>query len=213
MKINNYIDATILRANARSGEIIDFCTKSIEYDFAGICINSYNIPLVKKILENNNKLKVISVIGFPLGANSNLTKIMEAKYALEKGADELDVVMNIAAFKDGKYPYVLNELRAIKELAGTKIVKVIIEISLLNQEEIIKASEIVINSGADYIKTSTGFSPVPSRFKDIQFLIKIINKKIKIKVSSGIKTKKYARKLIKMGVDRIGTSRPFDISN
>ncbi len=212
MIINKFIDHTLLRTDAGGHEIIKLCNEAIQNNFASVCVNPTNIALAKKILSNS-KVKVCAVIGFPLGANTNIIKVMEAKDAIEKGADELDVVINIAALKDNKYQYVLNELQAIKKITKNNVVtKAIIEVGLLNQEEVIKACEIAINSGFDFVKTSTGYNKSVT-VKDVEFIKKLFGNKIGIKASGGIRNSKFAIQLITAGATRLGTSSGVEIYN
>ncbi len=210
ININKYIEYTLLKPDAKADEIIDLCKDAIKYQFATVCINPTYIILAKEILDKKD-VKICAMIGFPLGASTNIVKLMEAKDAIEKGADELDVVINIGALKDGKVQYVLNELQAIKKIAGTRNVKATIEIPLLSREEIITVSKIAVSAGMDYIKTSTEFfSSDDFSLDNISLIREISNNKLKIKVA-GIETAKNAKNLLNMGIKRIGTSNAIEI--
>ncbi|MDK2819644.1 MAG: deoxyribose-phosphate aldolase [Mycoplasmataceae bacterium] len=210
MKFESMIDHTYLKPEGTSKEIDKLIDEAIEWKFGGVCINSSWIKHAKARINKNN-VKIISVIGFPLGAGATQAKVQEAKLAIDHGADEIDMVMNIGRFRDGQYDYVLNEIKKIKEAIGDKILKVIIETALLKDYEIEKAAEIVLNSGADYIKTSTGFSYRGATFNDIEIFNKVINGKIKMKAAGGIKTVADLEKYFKLGVERFGTSSSITI--
>ena len=157
MNYNKYIDNTVLKADARLEEIKALCEESKEYDFKSICINPAFIPSAKEFLKGSDVL-ICTVIGFPLGSMTTEAKVFETKDAIEKGADEIDMVINISALKDGNDEYVLNEIKKIKEACGTHTLKVIIECCLLTDEEKVRACKLSKEAGADFVKTSTGFS-------------------------------------------------------
>lgn len=211
MNYAKLIDHTYLKPEGTTKEIDKLIKEAKEWKFKSVCINSSWIKYAKEQLKNT-EIKIVSVIGFPLGACSTQAKVHEAKLAIDHGSDEIDMVINIGRFKDGQYDYVLNEIKKIKEICGKKILKVIIETALLKDCEIEKATEIVLDSGADYIKTSTGFSYRGASFKDIEIIKKTIgNKGLKIKAAGGIKTIDDLGKYISMGVDRFGTSSSISI--
>lgn len=210
MNFEKMIDHTYLKPEGTSKEIDKLINEAIEWKFGGVCINSSWIKHAKEKIGKED-IKIISVIGFPLGASATQAKVQEAKLAIDHGADEIDMVMNIGRFRDGQYDYVLNEIKKIKEAIGNKVLKVIIETALLKDYEIAKAAEIVLNSGADYIKTSTGFSYRGATFDDIEIFNKVINGKIKMKAAGGIKTIADLEKYFKLGVDRFGTSSSINI--
>lgn len=211
MDYSKMIDHTCLKPEASSKDIDKLIEEAKKFDFFSVCINSSWIKYVKEKIKGTD-IKITSVIGFPLGANITQNKVHEAKLAIEHGADEIDMVINIGRFKDGQYDYVLNEIKKIKNTIGDKVLKVIIETALLKENEIKKATEIVLASGADFIKTSTGFSYRGATFEDIEIFKSIIkNKPLKIKAAGGIKSIDDMQKYKEMGVDRFGTSSSVKI--
>lgn len=211
MKYEKMIDHTYLKPEGTSKEIDKLIKEAKEWNFGAICINSSWIKYAKDQLKGTD-IKIVSVIGFPLGAGITQSKVHETKLAIDHGADEIDMVINIGRFKDGQYDYVLNEIKKIKEVCGNKILKVIIETALLKDYEIKKATEIVLDSGADFIKTSTGFSYRGANFDDITIFKEVIkNNKLKIKAAGGIKTIEDLEKYVSMGVERFGTSSSIAI--
>ena len=211
MKYANYIDHTLLKANASTQEIKKLCQDALKYEFFSVCVNPCNIKLCQKYLKNT-PVKVCTVIGFPLGANHTKVKLYEAKQAIKDGANEIDIVINIAKLQDKKYSYVEKELSSLTKICkGRALVKVIIETCLLTKEEIRKACEIVYSSGVDYIKTSTGFSLGGAKVEDIELMSEICKDKVKIKASGGINTLEQMKSLIAAGASRIGTSHSVQI--
>lgn len=214
MKINRYIDHTLLKADATKEDIENLCDEAINYNFASVCVNGCYTKMVYEKLKDYEDIKVCTVVGFPLGAMTTETKIFEAKNAVSNGSDEIDMVINIGALKDRDYEYVENEIFKVKEAIGNKkILKVIVETCLLSDEEKEIACEIVKNGYGDYIKTSTGFSKSGAEIKDIQLMKKILNGKVKIKASGGISDLKSAEEFIKAGADRLGLSKSVIIVN
>ncbi|MBR3348387.1 MAG: deoxyribose-phosphate aldolase [Mycoplasmataceae bacterium] len=206
MNYAKLIDHTYLKPEGTSKEIDKLIKEAIEFSFGSICINSSWIKYAKEKLKNKD-IKIVSVVGFPLGACISQIKVQEAKLSIDHGADEIDMVINIGRFKDGQYDYVLNEIKKVKEACGNKILKVIIETALLKDWEIEKATNIVLASGADFIKTSTGFSYRGADKKDIEIFNKVIgSNKLKIKAAGGIKTMDDIKMYVEMGVERFGTS-------
>lgn len=211
MNYARYIDHTLLRADATLKEIKQLCNDAIKYDFYSVCVNSSNIKICKKYLKDTD-IKVCSVIGFPLGASDTKTKAFEAKQAIKNGADEVDLVINIAKMKDKKYAYIEKELMSIlKVTKGKAILKVIVETALLNDEEIKDITKIVKDTGAEYIKTSTGFSKRGASIHDIQLMKSIVEDKVGIKASGGINNFDCMYNLIHAGANRIGTSHGVEI--
>lgn len=205
------IDHTYLKPEGTEKEIDKLIEEAKKFNFGAICINSSWIKYAKEKIKKND-IKIVSVVGFPLGACITQVKVQEAKLALDHGADEIDMVINIGRFKDKQYDYVLNEIKKVKEVCGNKILKVIIETALLKEWEIEKATEIVLSSGADFIKTSTGFSYRGADKKDIEIFNKIIgNNSLKIKAAGGIKSMDDIIMYTKMGVERFGTSSSVTI--
>jgi len=211
MNYANYIDHTLLKANAVEKDIKKLCKEAKEYEFFSVCVNPGYVKSCKKYLKGS-EVKVCTVIGFPLGANITKVKLLEAKKAISDGADEIDVVMNIGKFKDKKYNYVSKELSKIVDLCNKKVlVKVIIETCYLTREEILKACELVYECGVDFVKTSTGYGTDGARVEDVQAMKEICKDKLKIKASGGIKTLAQVKEFILVGVDRIGTSSGVNI--
>lgn len=208
MKINQYIDHTNLKADATFGQIKKLVDEAVENDFYSVCVNS---SYVKFIRDYNKDIKIAAVVGFPLGAMTKDAKVFEAKEAIRDGASEIDMVINIGRLKSEDYFYVEDEIRAIKEAIGENILKVIIETCLLTEDEKIKACKLALNAGADFVKTSTGFSTGGASVADIKLMKEAVEGKIKVKASGGIHTREEALALIEAGADRIGASKSIDI--
>lgn len=205
MKLSKYIDHTILKADATKEKLIKLCNEAIEYDFKTVCINPSYIPLCKDLLKDSDVL-VCTVIGFPLGQMTTEAKVFEAKDAIAKGADEVDMVINIAKLKDRDLEYVTNEIKAIKEACGNHVLKVIIETCLLTDEEKELACKCILDAKADFVKTSTGFSTNGATFHDVELLKKCVGDNCLVKAAGGVKTHDDFLKMIELGADRIGTS-------
>ena len=200
------VDHTILSQTARWEEVKKICDDGIRYNVASVCIPPCYVKDVKEYV--GDKLKICTVIGFPNGYNTTEVKAFEAKNALDNGADEIDMVINIGFLKDKKYEYIENEIKGLKEICGKNILKVIIETCLLTEEEKVKMCEIVDKSGADFIKTSTGFSTAGATFEDVKlFKNSLQGSGLKIKAAGGVKSFDDAEKFIELGADRLGTSR------
>ena len=205
MKLAKYIDHTLLKADASLEAIKKLCDEAREYDFKSVCVNTCNIEFCRKQLEGSNVL-VCCVIGFPLGAMTTESKVFETRDAISKGADEVDMVINIGRLKDNDLDYVTNEIRQIKEACGDKVLKVIIETCLLTDEEKVNACRCILEAGADFVKTSTGFSTGGATFEDVALLKKTVKDNCLIKAAGGVKTKEDFLKMIELGANRIGTS-------
>lgn len=206
MNINKLIDHTALKPNTTRESILKLITEAKTYDFASVCVNPCWIELAHQELKNTD-VKVCTVIGFPLGANTTEVKVFEAKDAIEKGAQEIDMVINIAMLKDKEYDYVENEIHQIVEAAKDKaIVKVIIETCLLTDEEKIKACELSQKAGADFVKTSTGFSTGGATVHDIALMRKTVGAEMGVKASGGVHTHEEALAMVEAGATRIGAS-------
>jgi deoxyribose-phosphate aldolase len=211
MTLNKFIDHTLLKATATNADILQLCKEAIEHDFFSVCVNSCYISLAKALLKNTD-VKVCSVIGFPLGAMSTKAKVEETKQALQDGADEIDMVINIGLLKSKEFDVVLKDIEAVKQVIPNNTLKVILETCYLEAIEIIKASEIAIQSKADFIKTSTGFGTGGATINDVKLIKSVIaNGDTKIKASGGIRDTKTALEYINIGVDRIGTSNGIAI--
>lgn len=205
MKYNKLIDNTLLKADATKEQIKALCEESIKYDFKSVCINPSYIPYAKEILKGSDVL-VCTVIGFPLGQMTTKAKVFEATDAVEIGADEVDMVINIAKLKDHEYDYVLNEIKEIKKTVGNHTLKVIIECCLLTNEEIVKASELVKEAGADFVKTSTGFSKWGAKVEDVALMKKTVGDACEVKAAGGVRTHEELLEMVEAGATRIGTS-------
>ena len=208
--LSSLIDHTNLRPDALHSDIEILCKEAVQYKFASVCINPVYVSYAKSILKDENP-KVCSVVGFPLGADSEEMKYAEARFLIFQGVDEIDMVMNIAFLKERKLDLVKNETKKVVEAADGNCVKVIIETSLLNQDEKALACNIVMESGAAFVKTSTGFSYSGATLEDVRLIKKLVGDRVGIKASGGIKTKNEALKLIEAGATRIGTSRGVEI--
>ncbi len=205
MKINKYIEHTLLKANATERQIIELCNEAKMHHFYSVCVNSGYVPLAKQLLGKSN-VKICSVVGFPLGAMSAEAKVFEAEQAVKDGAHEIDMVINIGALRSSNYVEVFKDISGVKNAIGKIPLKVILEISELSKNEIIKACEICLDGNADYIKTSTGFSKSGATLTAVKIIRKTVRGNAKIKASGGIKDYETVRKYIDAGADRIGTS-------
>ena len=206
MNINKLIDHTALKPNTNKESILKLITEAKTYDFASVCVNPCWVALAHQELKNTD-IKVCTVIGFPLGANTTEVKVFETKDAIEKGAQEIDMVINIAMLKDKEYDYVENEIHQIVEAAKDKaIVKVIIETCLLTDEEKIKACELSQKAGADFVKTSTGFSTGGATVHDIALMRKTVGAEMGVKACGGVHTHEEALAMVEAGATRIGAS-------
>lgn len=203
--MNKYIDHTLLKADATSEQIITLCNEAKENDFKAVCINPSYIPLAKAQLEDSDVL-VCTVVGFPLGANSTKVKVFEVEDAIAMGADEIDMVINIAKMKDRDYDYVLNEIKALRLAAKDKVLKVIVETAYLDEDEIRKASELCVEANVNFIKTSTGFASRGATLNDVEIMKSVVKDDILIKAAGGVRSSEDLVKMIEAGASRIGTS-------
>lgn len=198
-------DHTLLAQTATWDDIKAICDDGMKYQTASVCIPPCYVKKAKEYV--GDKLAICTVIGFPNGYNTTAVKEFETKDALKNGADEIDMVINIGALKAGDDEYVLNEIKTLKKACGNKILKVIIETCLLTDEEKIKMCRIVTEAGADFIKTSTGFSKAGATFADIKLFSKNIGEGVKMKAAGGISSMEDAEEFIRLGAERLGTSR------
>lgn len=205
MNYSKFIDHTNLKQDASINDIKTLCEEAIKFDFMSVCINPCFVKYAHDVLLDS-EVKVCTVIGFPLGANTTKTKIYETKQALKDGADEIDMVINVSALKDKKYDYVKNEISKIKKVCKNKILKVILETCLLTDEEIVKACELSLEAKADFVKTSTGFSKGGATVEAVALMRKSVGDKCGVKASGGVKTFEDMQKMIDAGASRIGTS-------
>ena len=206
--LNKYIEHTLLKQDATHEDLIKLFEEAKEHKFLGVCINPAYVKLAKEHLKGTG-IKVVTVIGFPLGANLPSVKAYEAACAVEDGADEIDMVINVSAIKDKNYDYVINDIQTVKESCGFSLLKVILETDLLNPDEIKKACELCVQAGADFVKTSTGFvkNGVGAKVEDVKLMYETVSPHgLKVKASGGIRDKETAIKLIEAGASRLGTS-------
>ena len=205
MELNRYIDHTLLSASATEADILKLCKEAIKYNFYSVCINSGYVTLAKQALGKSD-VQICTVVGFPLGAMSTEAKIFEAKKAIEQGATEIDMVMNIGRLRSQNHLAVLKDISNVKRAIGLIPLKVILEISELSKNEIVKACEICIDAKADFVKTSTGFSKSGATLTAVKIMKKTVKDLLKIKASGGIRDAETALKYIEVGVHRIGAS-------
>jgi len=202
---SKFIDHTVLKANTTLEAVKQICKEAIENDFASVCINPTFVSVVAKLLEGTD-VKVCTVIGFPLGANTKETKAFETKNAVENGAEEIDMVINVGQVKDGNFDYIEEEIKAVVEASGDKLVKVIIETCYLNDEEKVEVCKRSVKAGANFVKTSTGFGTGGATAEDVALMRKTVGEKTGVKASGGVRTAEDFEKMINAGATRIGTS-------
>ena len=210
MGLNKYIDHTILKATASSADVQKLCEEAIEHEFYSVCVNGCYVADAKHLLQGTD-VKIAAVVGFPLGAMTTAAKVFEAKEAVENGASEIDMVINVAKLKDGEFEYVENEIRQIKEAIGDNVLKVIIETCYLTDEEKVKACELSLAAKADFVKTSTGFGADGATYEDVKLMKSVVGDNAKVKASGGVRDKETAQKYINLGAERLGTSSGIDI--
>lgn len=205
MKINQYIDHTLLKPESRQDQIDKLIREAKTYNFASVCINPTWVSYATKALEGTD-IKVCTVIGFPLGATTSAVKAFETKDAISHGADEVDMVINIGQAKSGHFAFVEEDIRAVVEASGDKLVKVIIETCLLTDKEKIKACQAAVAAGADFVKTSTGFSTAGARLDDVRLMRQTVGPDVGVKAAGGTRSLEDAQAFIEAGATRIGTS-------
>ena len=206
MQLNRYIDHTMLKADATRADIEKLCQEAKQHEFASVCINTCFVPLAAKLLEGS-EVKVCCVVGFPLGAMSTPAKAFEAQWAVEHGAQEVDMVLNVGAMISGEEEIVLRDIEAVVQAAHPKaIVKVILENCLLNDEQKIRACKLCVQAGAEFVKTSTGFSNGGATVEDVALMKRAVDGRTKVKAAGGIRTMQQALAMIEAGADRIGAS-------
>lgn len=210
MELNKHIDHTLLKATATPEEIVELCNEAKKYHFYAVCVNSCYVFLATNELKNSD-VKVASVVGFPLGANSCHAKVCEAEQCVKDGADEVDMVLNIGLLKAKLHKSVREEISAVKEVIGSCTLKVILETCYLTDDEIRMACQIAKRAGADFVKTSTGFGTGGATEHAVKIMVDEVGDTLKIKASGGIKDAATAKKYIEMGVSRIGTSSGIEI--
>jgi deoxyribose-phosphate aldolase len=208
--IASIIDHTLLKPTATKQDIVKLCEEAKKYGFFAVCVNPMYVSFCKSLLRDT-RVKVCTVIGFPLGATTTAVKVFESKEAIDNGADEIDMVINVSALRSKDYNYVLEDISAVREVTKGKILKVIIETAYLNEEEKIKACELAKEANADFVKTSTGFAPTGATVEDVSLMRKIVGLDMGVKASGGIRTIEDVLKMIKAGANRIGTSSSVEI--
>ncbi len=213
MEINKYIEHTLLKQDATKSELEKLFEEAKKYNFYGICVNPVNVTFAKEYLKNSD-VKIVTVCGFPLGASASAVKAFEAKTAIADGADEVDMVINVSALKNKDYDLVESDIRLVKEACGENILKVIIETDLLTKDEIVKACELSVSAGADFVKTSTGFvkDGVGAKPEDIELMYNTVAPAgLRVKASGGVRDIEKAKLVIEKGASRIGTSSSVKI--
>lgn len=203
MNLASMIDHTMLKADATSETIKKYCKEAREYGFASVCVNTCQVPLAAEELKGS-EVGVCCVVGFPLGAMLIKAKAFEAMEAVKAGASEVDMVINIGALKDGNYDLVSDDIKAVVEASQGRVVKVILENCLLTKEEIVKVCNLSVEAGADFVKTSTGFSTNGAVVEDVALMKQTVGTRAKVKASGGIRTREEALAMIEAGADRIG---------
>lgn len=204
-EILSKVDHTLLSQTATFDDIKALCDDAIKYGVASVCISPTYVKRAKEYV--GNEMKICTVIGFPNGYNTTEVKVFETIDAIKNGADEIDMVINLGWVKDGKFDLILDEIKKIKTACGKRILKVIIETCLLSEEEKIKMCKVVTEAGADFIKTSTGFSKSGATFEDIKLFAENVGENVRIKAAGGISSLSDAEKFISLGASRLGTSR------
>lgn len=203
-------DHTILKADATKEAVSQICEEAKEYGFMSVCVNSYYTAFVAEQLKGSN-IKVCTVVGFPLGQMSTKAKAAETQLAVMDGADEIDMVINVGALKDKEYDVVYDDIKAVKKACGQALLKVIIETCLLTDDEKVKACELAKEAGADFVKTSTGFSTGGATTHDVSLMRKTVGASMGVKASGGIRDKETAEKMVEAGANRLGTSATISI--
>ncbi|MDO5036871.1 MAG: deoxyribose-phosphate aldolase [Tissierellia bacterium] len=210
MKLNQMIDHTLLGPDAKKDQVLKLCQEAKDYQFKTVCIQPYWISLAKEALEGSG-VGITTVIGFPLGANKTETKVYESQEAIKDGADELDMVMNIGALKSGMEEEVFQDMLAVRQASQGKVLKLILETCLLEDEEIVRACQLAKKAGLDFVKTSTGFSSGGARVEDIKLMRETVGPHMGVKASGGIRDRQTACQMIEAGANRIGASSSIKI--
>ena len=205
MSYNKLIDHTLLKQDATPEQIVKLCEEAKEHDFMSVCVNPAYVPLAAQCLKGSD-VKVCTVIGFPLGMNLTKTKVEEAELAIKEGADEIDIVINVGMLKAGHDDFVEEEIRQLKAVAGSRVLKVIIETCLLTDDEKVRACVASKNAGADFVKTSTGFSTGGATAHDVALMRKTVGPDMGVKASGGVRTHEDLITMVEAGANRIGTS-------
>ena len=214
-ELNNHIEHTLLKQDAVKEDFIKLFDEAKEHNFLGVCINPIYIKLAKEYLKDTD-VKIVTVIGFPLGANRTEVKVFETALAVKDGADEIDMVINVTALKNKDYDFIINDIKSVKQACENKPLKVILETDLLTKDEIKKACELCITAKADFVKTSTGFvkNGVGAKVEDVKLMYETVSPYgLKVKASGGIRDKQTALDMINAGAERLGTSSGVKIVN
>ncbi len=212
-ELSKYIEHTLLKQDATKKELQKLLEEAKQHNFKGVCVNPVNIKASKEFLKDTN-VKIVTVVGFPLGANLSEVKAFETQKAIEDGADEIDMVINVGAIKDKNFELAQKDIETVKEACGEKALKVILETDLLTKEEIQKACELCIEAKADFVKTSTGFvkNGIGATEEDVKLMAETVKSKgLRVKASAGIRDKEKAIAMINAGADRLGTSSGVEI--
>lgn len=204
-KLNKYLDHTLLKAEATKAQITQLCNEAKEFDFATVCVNSYWVPFCHEQLKGTD-VGITTVIGFPLGAMSSAAKAFEAQQAIKDGVTELDMVMNIGEMLAGNYDLVLKDMQAVRAATKDHVLKVIFENAYLTKEQIIKACELAVKAGIDFVKTSTGFAATGATIEDVKLMKSVVGDRAQVKAAGGVRTKEDTEEMIAAGASRIGTS-------
>jgi len=215
MELNKYIEHTLLKQDATKADVIKLLDEAKEYNFLGVCVNPVNVKFAKQYLKGSG-VKIVTVVGFPLGQSTKEAKVLETIDAVRNGADEIDMVINGGKLKDGDYNYIVDEIADIKTACQGHNLKVILETDLLSKEEIKTACELCIKGGADFVKTSTGFvkNGVGAKEEDVKLMFDTVSQSgLKVKASGGIRDKETALKMVEAGALRLGTSSGVLIMN
>ena len=210
INISKKIDHTLLAPNATLEQFKKLCDEAVENEFYSVCVPPFMVKSCKKCLADTD-IKVCTVVGFPLGYNSYLTKMVEAKELINNGADEIDAVINISALKSGDFDFINKEVKSLRQACGKNILKIIIETAYLTDKEKTEVSKIILKNGADFIKTSTGFAPSGAKIEDVKLIKSVVGKNIRIKAAGGISTYEQAVAMIDAGASRIGSSKSLNI--
>lgn len=212
-KINKYIEHTLLKQDAKHSELVKLFDEAIKNEFFGVCVHPSNVKFAKEYLANSS-VKIVTVVGFPLGLNKSEVKAYETKLAVEDGADEIDMVINVSLLKDKNFFAVEEDIEAVRNACQGKVLKVILETDLLSKEEIEAACKLCVNAKADFVKTSTGFvkNGVGAKAEDVKLMHKIVSPfGLGVKASAGIRDKQKAMEMIRSGASRLGTSSGVEI--
>ena len=211
--LNKYIEHTLLKQDATRAELVKLFQEAIDNKFLGVCVNPVNVKFAKEFLKDSD-VKIVTVVGFPLGASKSEAKAFEAKLAVEDGVDEVNMVIHVSLMKDKDFQALQSDVEMVKEACGDKLLKVILETDLLTKEEIESACKLCVNAKADFVKTSTGFvkNGVGAKVEDVELMYKTVSPfGLQVKASAGIRDKKTAINMVKAGAIRLGTSSGVEI--